>query len=367
MLKLAEIAAALEQVAPPALQESYDNSGLLVGEYNREVSRALLSLDCTEEVVEEAVRLQCDLIIAHHPIVFKGLKRLNGKNYVERTVMSAIRNNIALYACHTNLDNVLRQGVSTHIAEKLGLQNLQILDPKPEQLCKLVVFTPNSHAAQVRQSLYDAGAGEIGKYDACSFNLAGEGTFRAGEGANPFVGEKGVLHTEAEIRTEVVLPVIKLNQAVRAMKAVHPYEEVAWDAYPLLNTWDEVGSGIVGLLPEPLSPEVFLAWLKDRMELQVIRYTRSNLSQIQKVAVCGGAGSFLTGKALAAGADAYVTADVKYHEFFDAEGRLLLCDIGHYESEKYTTEIFARVLSQKFPTFATIFSTTLTNPIQYHT
>jgi len=365
-MKLAELIDFFETVAPSALQEDYDNSGLIVGNKNTEVQKALLCLDSTEEMVDEAIREGCDVIIAHHPIVFRGLKRFNGNNYVERTVIKAIQNNIAIYACHTNLDNVLKNGVNAKIAEKLGLKNCSILSPKKGQLLKLAVYVPDAHAEAVRNALFAAGAGKIGEYDECSFNLQGEGTFRGSESANPYVGEKGIRHTEHETKVEMVLPEYALNQTLQAMFLAHPYEEVAYDTHRLMNPSLDIGSGLIGELHKKHTPDEFLALVKQNMGAKVIRFTETKHDFIEKVAVCGGSGSFLIGNAMAAGAQAYLTADVKYHEFFDAEKTMMICDMGHYESEKYTIDLFGSLLSDKFPNFATIFSSTQTNPINYY-
>lgn len=364
-MKVADIIGALSQIAPPALQEDYDNSGLIVGAPDAPVSKALLTLDCTEAVVQEAIDLGCELIVAHHPIVFKGLKRLNGSDYVQRTVIKAIQANVAVYACHTNLDNVLYRGVNEKIASRLGLSGLKILEPRKGDLVKLVVFAPESHAAAVRDALFAAGAGKVGRYDECSFNAAGTGTFRAGEGAMPFVGTQGSRHQEAEQRIEVILPAYLTTAVLTAMRGAHPYEEIAYDLIPLLNHWQEAGAGIIGELAEPVPGEAFPALVKTALDATVVRHTRP-VKMVKRVAVCGGAGSFLIRAARAAGADAFVTGDMKYHEFFDAENDLMICDPGHYESEQYTIAQFAAIISEKFPNFATIFSRTSTNPVLYH-
>jgi dinuclear metal center YbgI/SA1388 family protein len=365
-MKLGEIVAELERIAPPALQEDYDNSGLIVGDPKREVHKALLCLDSTEAIIDEAIREGCDMVIAHHPIVFRGLKRFNGKNYIERAVIKAIENRIAIYACHTNLDNVLHQGVNSKIAQKLGLLNSAVLLPKAGHLNKLAVFVPEAHAAAVRDAMFAAGAGHIGNYSECSFNLSGSGTFKASEHSKPFVGELDRRHTEQEVRIEVVVPKFELSRVWKAIQGVHPYEEIAYDVYELANAWSGVGSGLVGDLPEPMAAVDFLALLKEKMELPLVRFTKTNDDKVQRIAVCGGAGSFLIGPAKQSGAQVLVTSDIRYHEFFDAEDRLLLCDIGHFESEKYTTELFAEILSVKFRNFATIFAKTITNPVNYY-
>ncbi len=359
---LSDIIYTLEAWAPPMLQEDYDNSGLQVGDPQREVKAALIALDCTEDVVEEAVRRGCDLIIAHHPVIFRGLKSITGRNGVERTILAAIRNNVAIYAIHTNLDNVIT-GVNSEIASKLGLQDLEVLDPRPDQLRKLVVFVPNAHADTVRNALFAAGAGRIGNYDECSYGLEGQGTFRAGAGADPFVGEKGVRHTEGETRIETILHAPLERAVVQALLKAHPYEEVAYDIYPLANNFRGVGSGAIGRLAHPMAETDFLSMVKEAFNAPVVRHTALLGRQVERVAVCGGSGAFLIPKAKAAGAHAFVTADVKYHQFFDAEGQLLLADIGHFESEQFTMHLIQRHLSAFLPTFAAHLTESVTNPI----
>jgi len=364
-MKLFEIIEAIEHVAPPALQEDYDNSGLLVGSPQAEVKKALLTLDTTEAVVEEAIAEGCNLIITHHPIIYRALKRLNGANYVERVVMLAIKNNIAIYACHTNLDNVLRQGVNIKIAAKLGLKETCILKPMQNALIKLTVFTPHTHADAVREALFAGGAGNVGNYDECSFNIEGKGTFRGGENTNPVIGTRGERTTLDEQRIEVLLPKNRFNSVMKSLRNAHPYEEIAYYAVPLENSWQDAGSGMLGVLEKPIQGEHFPAYVKECLKADVVRFTRP-VAWVKKVAICGGSGAFLIKNALQSGADAYITGDVKYHEFFDAESRMMICDPGHYETEQFTVELFAEILSEKFPNFATRFSHTYTNPIQYH-
>lgn len=363
-MKASEIIRLLEQWAPPALQESYDNSGLLVGSADTEVKGILTTLDCTEDVVEEAIALDCNMVVAHHPIVFSGLKRLNGKSYIERTVMKAIRHDILLYAIHTNLDHV-PSGVNGHIAKRLGLVNTAILAPKNEMLYKLVVFVPNGHAEKVRTALFDAGAGAIGNYDRCSFNLRGDGSFRGNESAAPFVGKKGATHFEPETRIEVILPFYASSAVISAMKKAHPYEEVAYDLYALLNENPRVGSGIIGDLPEEVDALDFLKSLKTSMRTDCVRHTLPHRHMVRRIAVCGGAGSFLLPMAKAKNADVLVTADFKYHQFFDADNQIIIADIGHYESEQFTIELLAEMLKDNFPTFASHLARVRTNPVHY--
>jgi dinuclear metal center YbgI/SA1388 family protein len=363
-MKVKDVIARLEEMAPKSLQESYDNAGLLTGDLNMDVTGVLVSLDCIELVVEEAIATSCNVIVAHHPIIFKGLKSLTGKNYVERTIIKAIKNDIALYAIHTNLDNI-RKGVNQKIADRLGLQNCRILAPKSGVLRKLVVFCPESSADLVRNALFEAGAGAIGKYDQCSFNLSGSGTFRASEGAVPFVGKVGEMHREPEVRIEVIFPEYLQNKVLERMRAVHPYEEVAYDLYALMNENQEVGSGLVGNLTQPMAPLDFLKMVKQQMKTDCIRYTGLTGKLVSKVALCGGSGSFLLNAAINSGADAYVSADFKYHEFFDAEDKLIIADIGHYESEQFTMELLHDFLTENFATFAVRLTTVNTNPLNY--
>jgi dinuclear metal center YbgI/SA1388 family protein len=364
MLQIKDICRHLEQWAPPALAESYDNVGLLVGDPNTEVTNVLVSLDCTEAIVDEAIRKNCNLIVSHHPIVFKGLKKITGRSYVERTLLKAIKNDIALYAIHTNLDAVMN-GVNAKIAERIGLENVEILSKKREVLHKLVVYVPNKDVEAVRTAMFKAGAGDIGNYSHCSFNLVGEGTFLPGENTNPAVGSVGSLHAEAETQVEVILPSYNTRQVITAMIKAHPYEEVAYDVYALLNEHPTAGSGMIGSLQNPLTKAEFLEHLKKTMKASVIRYTESASKTVRKVAICGGSGSFLLHQAKQQGADVFVTGDFKYHEFFDGEGSIMIADIGHYESEQFTIDLIGDYLRKKFTTFAIRLTEENTNPIHY--
>lgn len=363
-MKIHDIIQLLETKAPLSLQESYDNAGLLTGDAGWECSGILCTLDATEAVVMEARERGCNLVVAHHPIIFGGLKKITGKNYVERTVIAAIKNDIAIYAIHTNLDNII-DGVNGRIADKLGLVNRQILAQKPGQLLKLFTFVPVEHAEALRAALFAAGAGHIGEYSETSFTAEGTGTFRGSENTRPFVGEPGKRHEEKEVKIEVILPPYRRSAVLKALFTTHPYEEVAYDLVSLLNDNQYIGSGIVGDLPQPEEETAFLERLKNVFQLQVIRHTPLLGRKARKIAVCGGSGSFLTAQAGAAGADFYVTADVKYHEFFDADGRLVIADIGHWESEQYTTDLLFELLQAKFPTFAVLKSGVKTNPVNY--
>jgi len=365
-MKIKEITNYLEGIAPLSLQESYDNAGLLTGNDEMECHGIITSLDVTESVVEEAVQKKCNLIVAHHPIIFRGLKKLNGKNYVERTIIAAIKKDIAIYAIHTNLDNV-PEGVNKKIAEKIGLQNCRALLPRPATLQKLVTFAPVKHAEAVRNALFQAGAGAIGKYDECSFNVEGTGTFKANDGSNPFVGNIGERHDENETRIEVIFPSRLQAKVVASLKEAHPYEEVAFYIHHLENVQSGVGSGLIGELNESISEKSLLGMLKSSFGLSLIKHTRFLEKPVTKIAVCGGAGIFLLPNAIAAGAAVYITSDIKYHEFFDADERILLADIGHYESEQFTIELLTDFLQQKFPNFAVLKTEMNTNPVKYYT
>jgi|SRR5690606_2053126 len=364
-MKIKELTQYLEQIAPLAYQESYDNSGLIVGHPEDEIHQALITLDCTEEVVDEAIQNGCDIIIAHHPIVFKGLKKLNGKNYVERVVIQAIRHGIALYAIHTNLDNVFG-GVSGKIAEKLALTSPAILRPKPNLLRKLAVFVPRTHVESVREALFEAGAGAIGDYEECSYNTLGYGTFRPLEGANPTMGKVNEHERIEETKIEVIYPAHRERALLVSMYAAHPYEEVAHDIFILENTLQTVGSGVIGNLPEAMEEKAFLKYLKDRLNVEVIRHTKLRNKDVSRVAVCGGAGGFLLEDAKRSGADIFVSADYKYHEFFDAEGDIVIADIGHFESEQFTQELLLEIIQKKFVNFAVRLTGIETNPIKYY-
>src|SRR5690606_24290433 len=364
-MRIRELTQYLEQIAPLAYQEPYDNSGLIVGHPDDEIQQALIALDCTEEIVDEAIQRGCDIIIAHHPIVFTGLKKLNGKNYVERVVIKAIRHGIALYAIHTNLDNVLGV-VSRKIANRLSLASNAVLSTKRNLLKKLAVFVPRTHVESVRGALFEAGAGAIGDYDECSYNTLGYGTFRPLDGANPTIGKVNEQERIEETKVEVIYPERLERSILVAMYAAHPYEEVAHDIYALENTLQTVGSGAIGNLPSPMSETDFLRYVKDRLNVQVIRHTKLRDKPVSRVAVCGGAGGFLLDDAKRSGADIFISADYKYHEFFDAEGDIVIADIGHFESEQFTQELLLEIIQKKFVNFAVLLTGIETNPIKYY-
>jgi len=363
-MKAKQIIAQLEELAPPSLQESYDNSGLMCGSPDMEVDSALLSLDCTEKVVDEALEKGVQMLVCHHPLIFGNLKSISGKNEVERCLIKAIKSDLLIYSIHTNLDNV-KNGVNAKLAETIGLKKCQILRPKTEQLSKLVFFVPLKQAEAVRMAIFNAGGGEIGNYSHCSFNSEGKGSFMANNSAEPYVGDKGKVHFEKEQRVELIFPNYLSSQIVSALISAHPYEEVAYDLYPLKNRWSEVGSGMIGKLETPQKAISFLKNLKRQLNCDCIRHTDIVKENVEKVAICGGSGSFLLDDAIRQGADVFVSGDIKYHQFFEAEDQLIIADVGHFESEQFTPELLQTYLQEKIPNFATYLSRTKTNPINY--
>ncbi|MFZ4456820.1 MAG: Nif3-like dinuclear metal center hexameric protein [Bacteroidales bacterium] len=363
-MKISEITSAIESFAPLSLQESYDNSGIQLGNISLETDSALVCIDVNEEVIDEAISLNAKLIISHHPLIFKGLKSITGKDYIERSVVKALKNDITIYAAHTNLDNAWG-GVSFKMAEKLGLQNVRILAELPDSLLKLVTFVPNENLEKVRNSLFEAGAGQIGNYDQCSYQSDGYGTFRAGEESSPFCGEKGELHTESETRLEVILPVYMKSKVVKSLYESHPYEEPAFDLIQLKNDFARAGAGVIGELPEEMDEIEFLQKIKADFQVEGLKYSPFLNKSVRKVALCGGSGAFLIGNALRAKADVYITGDIKYHDFFNNNDSILLVDAGHYESEQYTIELICEIIQKKFATFAVHFTKCKTNQINY--
>ncbi len=364
MLKIKDIIEYLENFAPLAYQESYDNAGLLVGDKSNALQGVLICLDSTEDVVEEAIARQCNLIVAHHPIIFSGLKKISGTNYIERTVLKAIKNDVAIYACHTNLDHML-YGVNRKIAEKLLLHNLRVLVPKTDTLQKLTTFVPAAHEEAVRAALHAAGAGSIGNYSNCSFSSTGTGRFEPKTGANPHIGEVDRIEEVLETRLEVVCPAHLTSSIIGALLQAHPYEEVAYYLQHTSNANQDIGAGMIGTLDKPLTPTDFLHFLKRQMGLKVIRHTTLPDSEVRTIALCGGSGQFLLKEAIRANADVFVSADFKYHQFFDADDKIIIADIGHYESEVFTKELIYEILNKKFRNIALNLSEIVTNPIRY--
>ena len=349
-MKIRKLINFLEKIAPPSYQESYDNSGLIVGNANEKITGVLICLDSTEEVINEAIEKKCNLIVAHHPIVFRGIKKLTGKNYVERVIIKAIQYNIAIYAIHTNLDNMYHNGVNAKIAKKLTLINTRILSPK-QKVKKLFTFVPISHSDKVRKALFKAGAGSVSNTKQLSYATVGMGT-----------GEK---IGQAEVKIEVLFPSALQNKIVRSLLVAHPYKTVPYDIVAIENTNLEVGSGMIGTLKKPIPEKAFLRHLKKRMKTNCIRHTQILGKPIRKVALCGGAGGFLLKSAIAQGADIFITADYKYHEFFDADGKIIIADIGHFESEQFTIKLLYKLIKNKFSTFAAHCTKVNTNPVRY--
>ncbi|MBN2487281.1 MAG: Nif3-like dinuclear metal center hexameric protein [Bacteroidales bacterium] len=360
-----EIIKIIEEDFPLSLQESYDNSGLCSGDTNTEITGILCCIDVTSEVIDEAIDKKANFIISHHPLIFQGIKSVTTKTLTGQLLLKAIKNNIVLYAAHTNIDN-LSIGVNHKICSILGLTDCKILLPMADKLSKLVVFVPNSHINNVRQAIFEAGAGVIGKYDCCSFSSDGYGTFRAGEGTNPFAGKPGMVHTEPETRLETILPAWLAPKVVNAIIKAHPYEEVAYDLYPMKNQFTLAGAGMIGDFNTPLKLSSLLSILREKFQAQGIRYTGNTEKNIKKVAVCGGSGSFLIGEAKKQQADVFITGDVKYHQFFEADNSLSIIDIGHYESEQFTKDIFYELLMKKISKFAVHLSEINSNPIKYY-
>ena len=352
----------LESIAPLHLQENYDNSGLIIGDKSQKVNGALVCLDVNEKVIDEAISTDCNLVIAHHPLIFSGLKKINPSNYVGRLIIKAIKNNICIYAIHTNLDNVI-YGVNGRISDLIGLKNKSIL-LKKNSLFKLSVFIPEKHYKNVSESIFNAGAGELGNYTNCSFSSNGLGTFMANKHANPYVGKEGVIEHQKEIKFEVVLPSFLRNKVINAMIKSHPYEEVAYDLISLENS-SNFGSGVVGELEKPINAEEFLKQIKKIFKVKSLRHTRLLNKPISRVAVCGGSGSFLLENAIKSSADIFITSDFKYHQFFDADDKIIVADIGHYESEQFTIDLIADLLMKNFTNFAIRLTSVNTNPINY--
>ncbi len=363
-MKLRELTDFLEENYPLALQESYDNSGLIIGDKNIEITGAIVCLDSIESVVDEAIQKKCNLIIAHHPIIFKGLKKLTNSNYIERVVTKCIKNDIALYAIHTNLDNHF-EGVNKEIANRIGLKNVSILQPIQGNLSKLVVFVPKDALEKLDKAIFKAGGGQIGNYSECHFRTEGVGTFKGNENSNPQIGTQNIRESVDEFRVEYLVSNYNLRTVLNAMYAAHPYEEVAYEIYPIQNSNQFEGAGMIGELENELDEIEFLTQLKKTFNCGAIRHTQLFGKKIKKVAICGGSGSFLLSKALQQKADIFITGDFKYHEFFDAENKIIIADIGHYESEQFTSNLLAEKIKENFTNFAIHLTEHNTNPINY--
>lgn len=371
-MKVHDVMQLMDLIAPRAYAEDFDNTGLLVGDASDEVRGILVTLDTIEEVVDEAIEKGCNMIVSFHPIIFSGLKKLNGGDYVQRAVIRAIKNDIAIYAIHTALDNDWN-GVNARICAQLGLLERKVLIPKEGSIKKLVTFVPEKEADSLRAALFAAGAGAIGNYSNCSFNIQGQGSFNPGEEANPTIGEKGLTHFEKEVQIGIIYASHLQHNVLNALFESHPYEEVAYEITTLENRNQRLGMGMVGYLESAMSPQEFLGFVKQKMSTDCIRHSEITAKAIKKVAVLGGSGSFGIEAARRAGADAYITADLKYHDFFKAEGSILLMDIGHYESEQFTKDLIVNELTKKITNFAPALpekgvqvSEINSNPIRYY-
>ena len=363
-MKVKDFTNYLEQLAPLTLQEEYDNSGLIIGDFNMEVKGVLITLDCNDKVLDEAINNKCNLLITHHPIIFKGLKTINNDSLTEKLVVKAIKNNIAIYSIHTNLDNIIN-GVNSEIAKRLKLKNCRVLSSKNECLRQLVFYCPKENTTDLIEKLCSDGAGAIGNYNNCSFKSSGVGTFKPLENSNPYKGVKGKLYSSEEDRVELVFLKDKQNKILQTLKENHPYEEIAYQIYILDNEIQSVGSGLVGELDEPVDSILFLKQLKKTMNLEIVRHTHISMDKIKKIALCGGSGSFLIDEAIYSNADIFITSDIKYHQFFDIDNKIILADIGHYESEQFTKNLVYDYLTKKFTKFAILLSKVNTNPINY--
>ena len=363
-MKVKDFTNYLEQLAPLTYQEEYDNSGLIIGDFNMEVKGVLITLDCNDKVLDEAINNKCNLLITHHPIIFKGLKKINNDSLTDKLVIKAIKNNIAIYSIHTNLDNIVN-GVNSEIAKRLNLKNCRVLSSKNECLRQLVFYCPKENTTDLIEKLCSVGAGAIGNYNNCSFKSSGVGTFKPLENSNPNKGVKGKLYNSKEDKVELVFLKDKQNKIIQTLQENHPYEEIAYQIYILDNKIRSIGSGLVGELDEPVDSILFLKQLKKIMNLELIRHTHVNKDVIKKIALCGGSGSFLIDKAIYSNADIFITSDIKYHQFFDIGNKIILADIGHYESEQFTKNLVYDYLTKKFTKFAILLSKVNTNPINY--
>ncbi|WP_277011749.1 Nif3-like dinuclear metal center hexameric protein [Flavobacterium lindanitolerans] len=363
-MKIKEVISVIETMAPLAYAEDFDNVGLLTGNPEDETTGILVCHDALENVIDEAISKKCNMVVCFHPILFSGLKKITGKNYVERAVLKAIKNDIAIYAVHTALDNHLN-GVNKIFCDALGLQNTKILVPKENFIQKLVTYTIPENHQKLRNALFDAGAGNIGNYENCSFNTQGIGSYQGNENSNPEIGERGEFVENTEIKIEVTFEKHLQSKILKALFSNHVYEEVAYEIYDLKNSHQNIGLGMIGELETEMPEKDFLLFVKNKMKADGIRHSEYLGKPIKKVAVLGGSGSFAIKKAIQASADAFLTADLKYHQFYEAENQLLLADIGHYESERYTKNYIVDYLTKKIPNFAIILSEENTNPVKY--
>jgi dinuclear metal center YbgI/SA1388 family protein len=362
-MKIKDIINHLELLAPPHYQEEFDNTGLLTGDTKTNVTGVLITLDCLENVVDEAIEKKCNLIVSFHPIIFTGLKHLQPLDYVRRAVVKAIKNDIAIYAIHTALD-VAHGGVSYRMAQEMGLENVTTLIPKKQIIKKIITYVPITDVEKVKEALFTAGAGNLGNYSECSFTITGQGTFKGDENSNPVIGEQLKRETLEEKQLSMsFLPHLE-KAVVAALMHSHPYEEVSYELSTLENAYQNIGMGVIGSFSMPLDQADFLIKTKSVFKTNMVKHSLSQKQKIKKVALLGGSGAFAIKNALQAGADAYITADLKYHDFFQAKD-LLLCDVGHYESEQFTKNLLHEYLTKKFSNFAILCAQAQTNPVNY--
>jgi dinuclear metal center YbgI/SA1388 family protein len=363
-MNVKEVTDILEKLAPLGQAEDFDNVGLLVGRDDAQVTGILVTLDTLEIVIDEAIAHNCNLIVSFHPIIFGGLKKLTGTNYVERVVIKAIHNHLAIYSMHTALDNVVL-GVNAKICEVLGIKKAKILIPKKGTIKKLTTYVPLDNAQSLKEALFEAGAGQIGNYSHCSFCTDGVGSFRAGQDAKPVKGKIGTTHYENETQLSVIFSSVDQKKILKGLFENHPYEEVAYEVYTLENTDANIGLGMIGQLEAPVEEIDFLKQIKQKMGAKGIRHSRPLGRKIKKIAVLGGSGAFAISAAKAAGAELFITADVKYHQFYQGENEMMIADIGHYETEQFTKNLLVDYLKEKIPNFAVRLSESQTNPINY--
>ena len=362
-MKLNKIIECLEKWAPPSLQEEYDNSGLIIGNNQNEIKGILVTLDCTEEIINEAIKKNCNLIISHHPLIFRPIKKITGSNHVERSIIKAIQNSISIYSIHTNLDNIL-SGVNYKIANKIGLKQIKILDKKINVLSKIEFYIPKDYKENVLKNLFKIGAGKIGNYNSCSFQTEGSGTFRPDDNASPFIGKKNKYQNSDEVKVELIFENHLEKELISCLKKFHPYDEVAFFITKVNNKSEVIGSGIVGNLR--IDSTKLLKKLKNAFKSKAIKHTVLNKKNVNKIAICGGSGSFLINKAIKNNADVFITSDLKYHDFFEGENKMIIVDIGHYESEQFTKELIFEYLNKKLVNIAIHLSKINSNPIRYY-
>lgn len=363
-MKIKEIINHLEAMAPLAYAEDFDNVGLLVGNENNICSGVLVCNDAIETVIEEAIQENCNLIVCFHPILFSSLKKITGKNYVERAIIKAIEYKIAIFAIHTALDNHIN-GVNKIFCDALGLRNTKILIPKPQTLRKLVTYTVTENFNTLREALFAAGAGNIGNYSDCSFSSKGTGTYKGNDNSNPVIGIKNQREEANEIKIELLFEKHNEKNILNALFSNHIYEEVAYEIYSINNTNQNMGLGMVGEFETEYNETEFLQLVKEKMDCGVIRHSSFLGKKIKRVAVLGGSGSFAINQAIQANVDSFLTADLKYHQFFEAENKILLADIGHFESERFIKNYIVEFLNKKISNFAVVLSKINTNPVKY--